>query len=112
MKTTYSIITLLTLAGAFAISGNAQTARPTPAPSVAPRPTPTPAARPNPTPAPANAPVPQTKLAVIDTTMFGDEKNGIYRYVDAARIVAGEFKARSDEVQNLEKRMTALGSEI
>jgi Skp family chaperone for outer membrane proteins len=114
MKTTYSIIVLLTFVGAFAISGNAQTTRPTPTPGVAPRPTPTPAARPaaTPTPAPANAPVPQTKIAVIDTSMFGDEKTGIYRYIDASRMIANEFKPRTDEVQNLEKRLTALGNEI
>jgi Skp family chaperone for outer membrane proteins len=114
MKTTYLILVLLTLVGGISISGRGQTARPTPTPATQPRPTPTPAARPTttPTPAPTNAPVPQTKIAVIDTSMFGDEKNGIYRYVDASRMVANEFKTRTDEVQNLEKRMTALGNEI
>jgi Skp family chaperone for outer membrane proteins len=49
---------------------------------------------------------------LIDTTMFGDEKNGIWRYVDAAKSVQGEFKTRTDEVQNLENRISALITEI
>lgn len=102
MKTSYLIIASVALVGVFGLSAGAQVARPTP----------TPAARPTATPAPANAPVPQTKLAVVDTSMFGDEKNGIYRYVDASRMVAVEFKTRTDEVQNLEKRLTALGNEL
>lgn len=79
-----------------------------------PRPTPTPAtvARPTATPAASNAAVPDSRIALIDTTMFGDEKNGIWRYVDAAKSVQGEFKTRTDEVQNLENRISALITEI
>jgi len=44
--------------------------------------------------------------------MFGDEKNGIYRYVDAARAVQNEFKTRTDEIQNLQNRLNALVNEI
>ena len=97
----FIVVTVIGFAGAAA---SAQTARPTPTPATAPRPTPT--------PAPSNAPVPQTRIAVIDTQMFGDEKNGIYRYVDATRLVASEFKTRSDEVTNLANRLNALASEL
>jgi Skp family chaperone for outer membrane proteins len=78
------------------------------------RPTPTPLAQPRPsaTPAPANAAVPQSKIAVVDTSIFGDEKNGIYRYIDATRLVASEFKPRSDEVTNLATRLNALANEL
>jgi Skp family chaperone for outer membrane proteins len=112
MRRMYLIIASMAFVGAFGISASAQVARPTPTPGARPTPMPTPAARPTPTPAPANAPVPQTKLAVIDTSMFGDEKNGIWRYIDATRMVANEFRQRSEEVQNLEKRLTALGNEL
>jgi len=104
MKIVYSIITTLILTVTFAIAATAQTPRPTPTPATQPRPTPAPAT--------ANTPVPQSKIALIDTTAFGDEKNGIYRYVDAARTVQNEFKTRTDEIQNLGNRINALGNEI
>src|SRR6266550_7818832 len=94
----YAALTLMT------ISVLGQT-RPQTSPA---RPTTTPAA----TPAASTAPVPDSRIALIDTTMFGDEKNGIWRYVDAAKSVQAEFKTRSDEVQNLENRINALITEI
>jgi Skp family chaperone for outer membrane proteins len=96
------IVASIVVTGVIGISVSAQVARPTPTPAIPPRATPT----------PANAPLPQSKIAVIDTQMFGDEKNGIWRYVDAARVIANEFKPRTDEVQNLEKRLTALATEL
>ena len=113
MKRFYLLFAAVVFTSVVAISVSAQVARPTATPVISqPRPTPTPAAQPRPTPAPANAPVPPSKIAVIDTSMFGDEKNGIFRYVDAARSVANEFRVRTDEVQNLEKRLTTLATEI
>ena len=96
------IVASIVVTGVIGISVSAQVARPTPTPGIPPRATPT----------PANVPLPQSKIAVIDTQMFGDEKNGIWRYVDAARVIANEFKPRTDEVQNLEKRLTALATEL
>jgi Skp family chaperone for outer membrane proteins len=104
MKVIFYGLIVFTFLGTIAVSVNAQTARPTPTPAAAPRPTPTPTQ--------TNAPVPQTKIAVVDTAMFGDEKNGIFRYVDAARTIAGEFKVRSDEVTNLANRLNALATEL
>jgi Skp family chaperone for outer membrane proteins len=80
--------------------------------TVAPRPTPTPAPRPAATPAASTAPVPDSRIALIDTTMFGDEKNGIWRYVDAAKSVQAEFKTRTDELQSIQNRLNTLATEI
>src|SRR5258708_39884562 len=80
--------------------------------TIAPRPTPTPAPRPAATPAASNAPVPDSRIALIDTTMFGDEKNGIWRYVDAAKSVQAEFKTRTDELQSMQSRLNTLATEI
>src|SRR5215471_7476463 len=104
MKITLSILAALVLSSASAIAAMAQTPRPTPTPLAQPRPTPAPAA--------ANIPVPQSKIALIDTAAFGDEKNGIYRYVDATKAVAAEFKPRTDEIQGLESRLNTLANEL
>jgi outer membrane protein len=105
MKRLFLILSALTL---MAVSVTAQT-RPQTTP---PRPTATPAPRPAATPTASNAPVPDSKIALIDTSMFSDEKNGIYRYVDAARAVQLEFKPRTDELDNLQKRLDTLANEI
>jgi Skp family chaperone for outer membrane proteins len=44
--------------------------------------------------------------------MFGDEKNGIFRYIDAARSVRAEFKPRTDELQAMQTRLNTLANEI
>ena len=110
MKTITSLVAGLMLTATCAVAAMAQTTRP----AQTARPTPTPLAQPRPaaTPAVANTPVPQSKIALIDTTAFGDEKNGIYRYVDATKTVAAEFKPRTDEIQGLESRLNTLGSEL
>ena len=110
MKIIFTILAALVLSTTIsAIAATGQTSRPV----QTPRPTPTPLAQPRPTPAPAaNTPVPQSKIALIDTTAFGDEKNGIYRYIDATKTVAAEFKPRTDEMQALETRLNTLAGEI
>jgi Skp family chaperone for outer membrane proteins len=107
-----------------AISVNAQTRpqtatpRPTPTPfprpaaTPLPRPGATPLPRPVATPAPLNVPVPESRIALIDTAMFGDEKNGIFRYIDAANVVSREFQPRTAEIRNLENRLNTLAIEI
>ncbi len=99
---------------AFAVSGQTrpQTTVPRPTPTPLPRPAATPLPRPAATPAAINAAVPESRIALIDTTMFGDEKNGIFRYVDAAKSVQVEFKPRTDELQNLQNRLNTLANEI
>jgi Skp family chaperone for outer membrane proteins len=69
-------------------------------------------ATPAPRPAATNGPVPDSKIALIDTSMFADEKNGIFRYVDAAKSVQAEFKPRTDELASLQNRLNALATEI
>lgn len=75
----------------------------------------TPAARPTATPTPrpaANAAVPDTRIALIDTGMFGDEKTGIFIYVDAEKKVQAEFQTRTTELQNGQTRLGTLATEI
>jgi len=92
------------------IAINAQT-RPGTTPA-RPAVTPTPAPRPAATPVLGNTPVPDSRIALIDTGMFGDEKNGIFRYIDAAKAIELEFRPRTNELQNLENILTGLETEI
>src|SRR5882762_3800163 len=95
--TTFVLITSMT----FAVVGQTR-----------PQTTPTPAPRPTATPAATNAPVPDSRIALIDTSMFADEKSGIWRYVDAAKSVQAEFKPRTDELQSIQTRLNTLATEI
>lgn len=70
-----------------------------------------PTAVPQTTPA-AAAPVPATRMALIDTTLFADEKTGIVRYVRAAKSVQAEFKQTSAGLVTLQTRIKALADEI
>jgi Skp family chaperone for outer membrane proteins len=87
------------------VSAAAQTPPRTPA-ATAPKP-----AVNQPTPN-ANAPVPDTKIAIIDTSLFGDEKAGITRYLNAAKSVQREFQPRQAELTNLQIRIKAISDEI
>ena len=64
------------------------------------------------TPAVSNAPVPDTKIAFIDTGMFGEEKGGITRYVIAVKGVEREFQPRQTELTGIQARIKALADEI
>jgi Skp family chaperone for outer membrane proteins len=88
---------------------------------VRPAATPTPA-RPTatPTPAPARpataqtpaADVPPSRIALIDTAAFDDEKRGIFRYIDAVKSIQPLFVTQNQELQNLQTRITALAEEV
>lgn len=106
------IFAALILVAMMGISVIAQTRPLTTPPKPAATPTPTPAPRPAVTPVAGNAAVPDSRIALIDTGMFGDEKNGIFLYVDAAKKVELEFRPRTNELQNLENRLNALAAEI
>jgi Skp family chaperone for outer membrane proteins len=56
-------------------------------------------------PAPASA---ATKVAIIDTEMFGDPKGGIKRITVAFEQISREFKPRMDELQALRAKYDAL----
>ena len=79
-----------------------------------PSPTPTPARPVTPPQAPANltVAVPPSKIAVIDTEAFSDEKAGIFRLVDAIKIVQNEFRGRQQELQALQTRINTLVEDI
>ena len=90
--------------------------------SAQPRPTTTPVrqapqttpARPATTPAtPAMvAPVPSTKIALVNTQMFGDEKNGIKRFLTAVRTVETEFRPKQTELQGIQTKIKGIADEI
>jgi outer membrane protein len=68
-----------------------------------------------PAPAPAqatNANVPDSKVALVNTDAFGDEKQGITRLVNAVKSVDREFQPRKTELQGMQTRITQLTTEI
>ena len=83
----------------------AQTRPGTPGPA-APRP-----AAPQATPT-TSAAVPVTRIALVDTTIFGDEKAGVTRYVNAVKGVQAGFQPRQVELNNLQSRIKAIADEI
>lgn len=81
---------------------------------VRPSPTPTPA-RPTTTQTPpvsTNVAVPESRIALIDTAIFADEKRGIFRFVDAVKSIQPAFSAQNQELMNLQNRINALVEEI
>ncbi len=82
--------------------------------SAQPRPTPTPV---RPAAVPATAPVtavnvPPSKIAFVDTAMFGDEKGGIRRYINAVKTVQNEFRIKQQELLTLQSRIKTIADEI
>src|SRR5262245_32094460 len=71
-----------------------------------------PAAQPAASAAPATASVPPTKVALINTEMFADEKNGIVRMIAAIKRVEGEFATKKTELQQLQTRVNQLTDEL
>ncbi len=102
------IFAALIFVAMMAVSVIAQT-RPVTSPA---KPAATPEPKPAATPVSGNAAVPESRIALIDTGMFADEKNGIFLYVDVAKKVELEFQPRTNELQNLDNRLTALATEI
>ena len=124
---------IILIAAAFVISLGASiptfaqarpAASPTPARPAAPQPTPSRPAAPQPTPVvpsrpaapqipiagPAN--VPASKIALVDTTAFGDEKTGIRRYVNAVNTVQRSFEGKNAELRNLQSQIKAIAEDI
>ena len=88
------------------VSALAQTRPATPGPAPATTP-----AVPRPTPV-AAAPVPATKIAIVDTEMFGDEKAGITRFVNALKSIQVSFQPRTKELNDLQGRIKAVADEL
>src|SRR5947199_6013219 len=73
--------------------------------------------KPTTTPAPATTGsatgnVPDTKLALVDTDQFLDEKAGIVRLVTAAKKVENEFLPRRTELQTLQGQIDKLKADL
>lgn len=64
-------------------------------------------------PAPAQTgPLPETKIALVDTEQFLDEKTGISRLVAAAKRVDNEFQPRRAEIQTLQSQIEKTTADI
>jgi Skp family chaperone for outer membrane proteins len=100
-------VSALLLAGIAALA-NAQ--QPAARPAAQPTPTPTATA---PT-ASATAPVqlPMSKMAVIYTDLFLDQKTGIAKFNSLVTKLNGEFQKTKDELTQMQTRGTALETEI
>lgn len=83
MKTFRSIAAIFVFAAVFAISAFAQGAQPT-----------------------------GGKIVVIDTSMFGDDKAGITKYLKAKQTVDAEFKTVDTELQTMQTRLAGLARDI
>src|SRR2546421_84151 len=73
--------------------------------------------KPTTTPAPATTGsatgnVPDTKLALVDTDQFLDEKAGIVRLVTAAKKVENEFLPRRTDLQSLQTQIDKLTADL
>ena len=80
-----------------------------PAGRPAAQPTPTPAA---PTAAPATVALPISKMAVIYTDLFLDQKTGIAKFNTVVNKLNGEFQKLKDEINQMQQRAQALEAEI
>ena len=90
-------------------------ASPTPTRPAAPRPAPVATPRPAPaqtTPVAMPANVPASKIALVDTTVFGDQKVGIRRYVNAVNSVEKIFEPKSLELRNLQNQIKVIADDI
>jgi outer membrane protein len=70
--------------------------------------------RPAVTPAPpaAAVSVPDSKVALIDSSAFADEKQGIVKFVSALKRVNAEFQPRQTELQNLQQQIEKATSDL
>ncbi len=87
-------------------------ATPTPTRPAAPQPTPARPAVTQPAPVAQPANVPAAKIAVVDTTLFGDEKAGIKRYLAAVNTVQKEFEGKNTELRNLQSQIKVIADDI
>src|SRR3977135_2495854 len=74
-------------------------------------------AQPRTTTTPATAPaqtgsMPETKIALVNTDEFADEKTGITRVVTAMKRVDGEFQPRRTELQTLQQQIEKATADL
>jgi outer membrane protein len=65
-----------------------------------------------PAPAASNAAIPDSKIALINTDAFSDEKQGIGRLVNAMKKVDTEFTPRRNELQGIKTQIDKLTADI
>jgi Skp family chaperone for outer membrane proteins len=96
------------------ISASAIAQRPANSPPAGPKPTPAATAPATPTPgAPAAATqLPTSKMAVIYTDLFLDQKSGITKFNSVLAKLNGEFQKMKDELTQMQQRAQALQDEI
>jgi len=87
-------------------------ATPTPTRPAAPQPTPVRPAVTQPAAVAAPANVPAAKIAIVDTSVFGDEKVGIKRYLNAVTTVQKAFEGKNAELRNLQSQIKAIADDI
>ncbi|HEY5838267.1 MAG TPA: OmpH family outer membrane protein [Pyrinomonadaceae bacterium] len=87
-------------------SVSAQT-RPAAGTGTQPRPAATPGAT-----APSTVSVPDSKVALIDSSAFADEKQGIAKFVSALKRVNAEFQPRQTDLQNLQQQIEKAKSDL
>jgi Skp family chaperone for outer membrane proteins len=63
-------------------------------------------------PAQTTANVPDSKIALVDTDAFLDEKQGITKLVTAAKAVEAEFQPRRTELQNLQEQIDKATADL
>ena len=107
-----SVSALVVVALATSVSAQRPATTPTPAPTT--RPTPAPA---RPTPAPTapvdnSASLPMSKMAVIYTDLFLDQKTGIAKFGNVVAKLNGEFQKVKDDLTQSQNRAQALETEI
>jgi outer membrane protein len=68
-------------------------------------------AGPSPAPAQTGA-IPETKIALVNTDEFADEKTGITRLVAAMKKVDGEFQPRRTELQTLQQQIDKATADL
>ena len=95
------------LVAAFAATASAQRPAATPAPGPATRPTAAPTA-----PVDNSASLPVSKMAVIYTDAFLDQKTGIAKFNTVVVKLNGEFQKVKDDLTQSQNRATALEAEI
>ena len=56
--------------------------------------------------------VPDSKVALIDSSAFADEKQGILKFVSALKKVNAEFQPRQTELQNLQQQIEKATTDL
>jgi len=96
------------LIAAFAALASAQQ----PAGRPAAQPTPTPTATAPAATAPATVQLPMSKMAIIYTDLFLDQKTGIAKFNSVVTKLNGEFQKTKDELTQMQTRAQTLESEV